>query len=56
MKGVMAFAGSTLGGYLGWWLGGYVGFVTACYMSLVGMGIGLYVGRRLWQRYRDDLT
>jgi hypothetical protein len=54
MKGFLGFAGMTLGGLAGWWLGGLVGFVTACYLSLLGTGLGLYLGRRIWQRYRDD--
>ena len=55
MKGILGFTGMMLGGYLGWWLGGHVGFVTACYLSVLGTGVGLYVGRRLWQKYRDDV-
>lgn len=54
MKGFLGFLGTTLGGLLGWWLGGLVGFVTACYLSLLGTGLGLYIARKLWQRYRDD--
>lgn len=53
MKGFLAFAGTTLGSYVGWWLGDQIGLVTACFASVVGMGIGLYVARRLALRYDD---
>ncbi len=55
MKGFLAFAGTTLGSYLGWWLGDQVGFVTACFASVLGMGIGLYAARRLAQQYDEFL-
>ena len=55
MKGLMAFGGMTVGSWAGWWLGDQVGFITGCFASVVGMGLGLYAGRRLWQRYEDYL-
>ena len=54
MKGALAFVGTTIGSYLGWWLGSYVGFAVACFASLVGMGIGLYAARRAWQAYNEE--
>jgi predicted membrane chloride channel (bestrophin family) len=51
MKKIIALISSTVGSFLGWWLGDRFGFVTACYLSILGMGLGLYLGRRLWQAY-----
>lgn len=53
MRGLMAFVGMTVGSSLGWWLGDQVGFITACFASVIGMGVGLYVGRRAWQQYDE---
>jgi hypothetical protein len=55
MRTLLAFVGMTLGSYVGWWLGDQVGLVTGCVVSVIGMGIGLYAGRRLWQRYEEFL-
>ena len=55
MKKVIVFLIMTLVSYLGWWLGSLVGFITACYLSILGMGIGLYIGRKVCQRYEDYL-
>ena len=44
---VMAFVGSTVGGYAGWALGGLVGRFTAFVVSVVGTGLGVYYGRRM---------
>lgn len=54
MKTFLAIVGTTAGSYVGWWLGGYGGFTFACFGSVVGMGIGLYASRRLWQAYDDE--
>jgi hypothetical protein len=35
------------GGWLGWVVGGWVSFFTAFVVSVVGMGVGLYVARRV---------
>jgi hypothetical protein len=51
MKALLAFGCTMLGSYLGWILGERIGFITACYASVIGMGVGIYVGRRLWQRW-----
>jgi len=48
---LLAFVGATIGSSLGWWIGSGVGFATAALLSIVGMAAGLYVGRRLDQRY-----
>jgi hypothetical protein len=54
MKGLIVFGSTLAGSYVGWALGSLVGFITACYASVLGMGVGLYFGRRLWQRYERD--
>jgi dipeptide/tripeptide permease len=46
-----AFIGSTIGSYAGWYVGARVGFTTAFMVSMVGMGIGLYYGRKIALSY-----
>jgi hypothetical protein len=55
MRGLLAFVGMTVGGYVGWWLGAQVGFITACFVSVLGTAAGLYAGRLVWQRYGEYL-
>ena len=43
--------GSTAGSYAGWYLGMGFGTMTAFMLSMVGMGAGVYAGRRLAQNY-----
>jgi hypothetical protein len=47
MEGLLGFLGATLLGGLGWWIGERVGVMTAFMVSMVGTGVGLYLGRRL---------
>ena len=54
MKGFLAFLGTALGSYVGWWLGSYGGFSVGCLASVVGMGVGLYAGRRAWQAINEE--
>ena len=54
MKTFLAFLGTTVGSYVGWWLGSYGGFAIACLASVVGMGLGLYASRRMWQAYNEE--
>jgi hypothetical protein len=42
-----------IGGYLGWGLGDYIGIMTAVLLSAVGTGLGLYIGRLLYERLMD---
>jgi signal transduction histidine kinase len=37
----------TLGGGFGWWLGAHHGIMTAFILSIVGTGVGLYIGKRV---------
>ncbi len=48
MRTFLAFALSSVGGYLGWWLGSqFGGVMTSLVISSIGTGVGLYYGRRL---------
>jgi hypothetical protein len=44
---VLGWTGATLGGGVGWWAGARGGMFTAFVCSMVGTGVGLYLGRRL---------
>ena len=46
MKALLWFAGSSIGGWIGWWLGDFVGLWAAMLLSLVGTGLGIYWARR----------
>ncbi|HWG36019.1 MAG TPA: hypothetical protein VN650_17790 [Gemmatimonadaceae bacterium] len=39
--------GSFVCSSVGWWLGAFVGTMTACMLSIVGVGVGMYIGRRI---------
>ena len=45
MNGLFGWIGATIGGALGWWAGARVGLLTAFLVSVVGTGLGLYLGR-----------
>ena len=53
MGKLFSFIGATIGSYAGWALGANVGFYTAFLVSMVGMGFGIYFGRRLARSYFD---
>jgi len=40
-----------IGSSIGWWLGAFIGTMTAFLLSIVGLGVGLYAGIRLAQRF-----
>jgi hypothetical protein len=44
---LLGFVGATVGGGVGWWLGALHGIMTAFIVSMVGTGVGIYVGRRV---------
>jgi hypothetical protein len=48
---LLGFVGAAVGSSAGWWVGAHVGFMSAFFMSVVGTGAGLYVGRRLASEY-----
>ncbi|MFZ5625542.1 MAG: hypothetical protein ACOY71_14140 [Gemmatimonadota bacterium] len=43
---LMGFVGGMVGSAVGWWAGRHAGVMTAFILSMVGTGIGLYLGRR----------
>lgn len=49
MTKLLGFVGATAGSALGWWLGARVGTMTAFMLSIIGTGLGIYLGRRLAQ-------
>ena len=51
MTRLLGFVGATVGSGLGWWAGAPVGIMTAFTLSIVGTGVGLYVGRKIGDRY-----
>jgi hypothetical protein len=51
MTKLFGFVGATVGSALGWWAGARVGTMTAFSLSMVGTGVGLYLGRRIADQY-----
>lgn len=51
MTKLLAFAGATVGSYAGWALGAPAGLFTAFVVSMIGMGAGMYWGRRIGRHY-----
>lgn len=47
MSTLLAWVAATLLGALGWWAGALEGMFTAFVLSMVGTGVGLYLGRRM---------
>jgi hypothetical protein len=47
LSNLLAWVGATIVGALGWWAGARQGMFTAFVLSMVGTGVGLYLGRRL---------
>jgi hypothetical protein len=50
---LLAWVAATLLGALGWWAGAFEGMFTAFVLSMVGTGVGLYLGRRMAARLLD---
>jgi hypothetical protein len=44
---LLAWVAATILGGIGWWAGAMEGMFTAFVLSMVGTGVGLYLGRRL---------
>jgi hypothetical protein len=44
---LLAWVAATLLGAVGWWAGALEGMFTAFVLSMVGTGVGLYLGRRM---------
>lgn len=47
MAKLLGFVGSLVGSSIGWWLGAFAGTMTAFMLSMVGTGVGIYLGRRI---------
>jgi hypothetical protein len=50
---LLAWVGATLVGALGWWAGARASMFTAFVLSMVGTGVGLYLGRRMAEYLLD---
>ena len=53
MSKLFSFIGATLGSYAGWALGATVGLFTSFILSMIGMGVGIYFGRKLAKQYES---
>ena len=51
MRKLLAMMAASVGGWVGWWLGAQVGMMTAFFLSVVGMGLGLYAAQRIAHHY-----
>jgi hypothetical protein len=51
MTKVLAFFGMSIGGWIGWALGAPMGMFAAFILSIVGTGLGLYLGKRIATDY-----
>jgi hypothetical protein len=51
MEKLLGFIGATALGSVGWWAGERMGVMTAFVVSMVGTGVGLYLGRRVARDY-----
>jgi hypothetical protein len=49
MKKILVAFTTILCSWLGWWLGDQIGLMTAFLLSMIGTGLGIYLGRRLTQ-------
>ncbi len=53
MRFIFGFIGAFAGGWGGWWLGALWALPAAVLLGAVGSGVGLYGGRRLFDRWLD---
>lgn len=51
MRTAFGLIGASVGGWAGWALGAPVSFFVAFLVSMVGTGVGLYMGYRFAARY-----
>lgn len=50
MQRLLGIVGMLVLSWVGWWAGAQVGTMTAFFLSAVGAGVGLYLGRKLADR------
>jgi hypothetical protein len=48
---ILGLFGLTAGGWIGWTIGMWLSFGAAIFLSALGTGIGLYIGRRIAREY-----
>ncbi len=53
MSTLLGWTGATVGSAVGWWAGTSYGMFTSFILSMVGTGLGLYLGRRMASRFLD---
>ncbi|HEU4881997.1 MAG TPA: hypothetical protein VFT45_07130 [Longimicrobium sp.] len=51
MEKLLVILGLTVGGWVGWAIGAPFGMFAAFMLSIVGTGLGLYLGRRIARDY-----
>ncbi len=51
MKKLFGTLGSVIGSSIGWWAGAKVGIMTAFMVSMVGTGLGIYAGIKVFDRF-----
>ncbi|WP_396206143.1 hypothetical protein [Gemmatimonas sp.] len=51
MKKLLVMVGSTAGSALGWWLGTPGGIFGSFIVSMVGLGVGMWAGARIAERF-----
>lgn len=51
MRKLFGMLGATIGGYVGWGIGAPASMMLAFVLSMVGTGVGMYVGYRIAMHY-----
>ncbi len=51
MRKLFTLMAASLGGWLGFWLGAGIGMMTGYFLSVIGMGLGLYAAKRITREY-----
>lgn len=51
MRGIISWLAAFILSAAGWWLGAFVGPGLAVFVSCVGLGVGLYYGRKWFDEW-----
>jgi hypothetical protein len=51
MEKLFIFIATTIGSAVGWWLGSMIGWTSAFVLSMVGFGLGMYLGSKITRDY-----